>query len=452
MRLTRTFALGAALLVLVGACSSGGAPRPRQRRRHRRLPPPRRRRTVGGRCRRGHRAATPAIKIGSDDFYESKLVAEMWRQVLEKAGYKVERNLNIGARQAPAGARAGQIDLCPSTSGPASGTTTRRDHRRRPEEPRQLQANRQGQGRRRVSRSRPGQDTNAVGRPRGHRHQFNLAKISDLAAVQANLKWGLPPTATRTRSARARSRTYGITYPPAQRRRSKRARRRSPRPSRARRSTSPGSARPSRRSRSSGSRCSKTTRRPSRPRTSPRSSATTTSPRSRHGGLPGAARRRHRQAHDRRADQAGRRGDVNKRDVAEVAKEWLTAQGLLSAARASLAHTGPGRRPGPVEFPATRWVDPRDAAWASPRRSARLARDLLGAVGRLRRVRRLRGPASRIVRRVCATSPLTSATAPAAEVSSSVETWTMRAIASAGPSGRPTETAIVTAASSNVPM
>src|SRR5215217_2647121 len=93
MRFVRTAALGAAVLVAVAACSSGG----------------------GG-------SAKPDIKIGSDDFYESELVAEMFAQVLEADGYKVTRNLGIGARQVRQPAlESGQIDLTPEYVGSGLG-------------------------------------------------------------------------------------------------------------------------------------------------------------------------------------------------------------------------------------------------------------------------------------------------------------------------------------------
>ena len=49
--------------------------------------------------------------------------------------------------------------------------------------------------------------------------------MSDLAAVQDRSSGACRPTATRTRSARARSRTYGITYPPEEREGARRVRR-----------------------------------------------------------------------------------------------------------------------------------------------------------------------------------------------------------------------------------
>ena len=60
MRLNRALALGAAMLVLLSACSSGGG-------------------------------SKPTIKIGSDGFYEAKLMAEIYAQVLEANGYTVDR-------------------------------------------------------------------------------------------------------------------------------------------------------------------------------------------------------------------------------------------------------------------------------------------------------------------------------------------------------------------------
>ena len=51
MRLSRMLALGASMLVLASACSTGGG-------------------------------SKPTIKIGSDAFYESKLMAEIYGQAL----------------------------------------------------------------------------------------------------------------------------------------------------------------------------------------------------------------------------------------------------------------------------------------------------------------------------------------------------------------------------------
>ena len=89
MRLSRTLALGASMLVLLGACSTGG----------------------GG--------SKPTVKIGSDGFDEARVVAEVYAQVLENAGYTVDRaGIGAGARKVTAAAlESGQIDLKPEYIG-----------------------------------------------------------------------------------------------------------------------------------------------------------------------------------------------------------------------------------------------------------------------------------------------------------------------------------------------
>src|SRR5664279_5989405 len=88
MRLNRALALGASLLVLLSACSTGGG-------------------------------SKPTIKVGSDGFYESKLMAEIYSQALEANGYTVDRTgIGIGARKVSAPAlESGQFDLKPEYIG-----------------------------------------------------------------------------------------------------------------------------------------------------------------------------------------------------------------------------------------------------------------------------------------------------------------------------------------------
>jgi osmoprotectant transport system substrate-binding protein len=85
MRLSRTLALGASLLVLFGACTTGGG------------------------------SSKPTVKIGSDGFDEARVVAEVYAQVLENAGYSVNRDgVGAGARKVTAAAlESGTTDLKP---------------------------------------------------------------------------------------------------------------------------------------------------------------------------------------------------------------------------------------------------------------------------------------------------------------------------------------------------
>ena len=79
MRLTRMLALGASMLVLLSACSTGGG-----------SPSP----------------AKITVKIGSDGFYESKLMAEIYGQALEAKGYAVDRTaIGLGTRKVTAPSR-----------------------------------------------------------------------------------------------------------------------------------------------------------------------------------------------------------------------------------------------------------------------------------------------------------------------------------------------------------
>jgi len=88
MRLTRWGALGASLLVLLSACSTGGGTKPN-------------------------------VKIGSSGFYEAKLMAEIYAQALEAKGFTVDRTaIGIGARKVSAPAlESGQFDLKPEYIG-----------------------------------------------------------------------------------------------------------------------------------------------------------------------------------------------------------------------------------------------------------------------------------------------------------------------------------------------
>jgi osmoprotectant transport system substrate-binding protein len=67
-----------------------------------------------------HPAAAEPIKIGSKNFTEQFILAEMYAAVLEKAGFEVERKINLGgtliAHQA---LTAGEIDLYPEYTGTA---------------------------------------------------------------------------------------------------------------------------------------------------------------------------------------------------------------------------------------------------------------------------------------------------------------------------------------------
>jgi osmoprotectant transport system substrate-binding protein len=66
----------------------------------------------------GEKSATGTITVGSAAFPENEIIAEMYVQALEAKGVKVEKKLNIGAREAYIPAlKNGEIDLIPEYTG-----------------------------------------------------------------------------------------------------------------------------------------------------------------------------------------------------------------------------------------------------------------------------------------------------------------------------------------------
>ena len=95
MRSFRSSVLGAILLasgLVIGACGSGG----------------------DGDQATGGGDAKGRLTIGSDAFPEAQIVGEMYAQVLENAGYEVERQLDIKSREVRLPAMyKGEVDIAP---------------------------------------------------------------------------------------------------------------------------------------------------------------------------------------------------------------------------------------------------------------------------------------------------------------------------------------------------
>lgn len=177
MRRFRTLALGASLLVLLGACATGG----------------------------GGTSSSPAassdmfgtgvtIKVGSDGFDEARVVAEVYAQVLEANGFTVDRaGIGLGTREVTAAAiDSGEIDFKPEYIGSGlafyDGSPTSDGDQNRTE----LQAALEGVGGGiTVLAYTPGLDTNALVVRKETADEHDLTTWSDLAPVQNELKWGL---------------------------------------------------------------------------------------------------------------------------------------------------------------------------------------------------------------------------------------------------------------------
>ena len=173
MRKYRGLALGASVFALiVSACTTGGSSQ-----------------SPGG-----SQAAKPAVTVGSADFYESTLVAEMYAQALEAKGYTVQRKLVLGARRTLTNAalKKGELNLMPEYIG---------------SDARELKAEATGDAQVTAANLKkaldplgltlldpaPGQDQNGFVVRKETADKYSLKTLTDLAGVTDKLKWGLPP-------------------------------------------------------------------------------------------------------------------------------------------------------------------------------------------------------------------------------------------------------------------
>jgi osmoprotectant transport system substrate-binding protein len=67
----------------------------------------------------GSSSASNTIVVGSQDYYSSEIIAEIYSQALETAGYEVERDFRIGQREVYVSEiENGSVDLFPEYTGP----------------------------------------------------------------------------------------------------------------------------------------------------------------------------------------------------------------------------------------------------------------------------------------------------------------------------------------------
>ena len=182
MRLFRRLALGASVLALaLSACSTGG----------------------GG----------ATVKIGSDGFDEARVVAEIYAQALEAAGFKVERTgIGMGTREVTKAAlESGQINLKPEyigsglVAGYGGEATTDGDTNKERLQEKLTPLNIT------VLNYTPGQDTNAFVVRQDIVDRFGVATMSDVAKHYDELNWGLATDCpTNPVCAKALKDAYGI--------------------------------------------------------------------------------------------------------------------------------------------------------------------------------------------------------------------------------------------------
>jgi osmoprotectant transport system substrate-binding protein len=200
MRMLRRLALGASVLALaLSACSTGGGG------------------SSPGASGPGGSPGTggggdATVKIGSDGFDEARVVAEVYAQALEAAGFAVNRDgIGMGARAVTKAAlESGQINLKPEYIGSGlvagyggqatSDGDTNRERLQEALTPLDIT----------VLEYTPGQDTNAFVVTQETADQYGT-KLSDYGEVENELNWGLATDCpTNPVCAQALNDAYGI--------------------------------------------------------------------------------------------------------------------------------------------------------------------------------------------------------------------------------------------------
>ncbi len=135
----------------------------------------------------------PTIKVGSANFSESALVAEIYAQALEAEGYSVDRKLNVGSREIyKAALESGELDLLPEYIGTmltfldgeaSSDSAATHTALQAAWEPLGIS----------VLDPAPAQDKNGLVVTKETAAEFGLSKTSDLANFNGTLVFGGPP-------------------------------------------------------------------------------------------------------------------------------------------------------------------------------------------------------------------------------------------------------------------
>jgi osmoprotectant transport system substrate-binding protein len=153
----------------------------------------------------------PTITVGSVTFSESQIVAEMFAQVLAKAGYKVNKQLTIGQRQILQPAMPGQIQVAPEYVGSLLAYLNGTKSSDPVSETAQDNALLAPKGLTLLDPS-AANDTNAFVVTKATATKYNLSKVSDLKPVAGKLTLGGPPEcATNALCLPGLKSVYGIT-------------------------------------------------------------------------------------------------------------------------------------------------------------------------------------------------------------------------------------------------
>ena len=168
---------------------------------------------VAGACGSGDDADGPTIVVATFNFGESLILGEIYAQVLEDAGYPVERNLGLGSREVVKPAlESGEIGLVPEYTGSLGnflGVTPTADEQSTWQEVKDAF---EENGVTLLAYA-PAQDKNGFVVTGETAASLGLAKVSDLAPVAGDLVFGGPPECPeRLNCLPGLESVYGLTF------------------------------------------------------------------------------------------------------------------------------------------------------------------------------------------------------------------------------------------------
>jgi osmoprotectant transport system substrate-binding protein len=160
--------------------------------------------------------ALPTIRIGSTNFAEQLVVAELYAQVLEQAGYKIERRYNLGSREIVAPAlESGQIDLYPEYLATYVIYLTKDPNKGTPDAAQTYAALQEALKAKNITALQyaPAIDSNGFVVTRAFADRNGLKRVSDLQKLNGQLVLGGPPECPqRPLCLQGLERVYGLRF------------------------------------------------------------------------------------------------------------------------------------------------------------------------------------------------------------------------------------------------